>query len=118
LDYAQVDYIANPYLTVTAGRLLPPFGLFNERLDPIWIRALQPDPLILPIGTESSDGVMFRGGFQLNSKANMNYAAYVSVTTIEVSGVESERHAGGRLGFFFPGPRLEVGGSFQKALEE
>jgi hypothetical protein len=51
VDYAQVDYIANPYLTVTAGRFLTPFGIFNERLDPVWIRALQPDPLILPINT-------------------------------------------------------------------
>jgi hypothetical protein len=118
LDYAQVDYIANPFLTVTAGRFLTPFGIFNERLYPIWIRALQPDPLILPIGTASSDGVMLRGGFTVNSKANMNYVAYVSATSIEVSGVEAERHAGGRMGFFFPGPRLEVGGSFQKTLQE
>jgi hypothetical protein len=35
LDYAQVDYIANPYLTVTLGRFLTPFGIFNERLYPI-----------------------------------------------------------------------------------
>lgn len=118
LDYAQVDFIANPYVTITAGRFLTPFGIFNERLYPIWIRALQPDPLILPIGTGSSDGLMFRGGFPVNSKVNMNYAAYVSATAIEVSGVESERHAGGRMGFFFPGPRLEVGGSFQKTLQE
>ncbi len=46
LDYAQVDYIANPYLTVTMGRFLTPFGIFNERLYPIWIRSLQQDPLI------------------------------------------------------------------------
>ena len=66
VDYAQVDYIANPYLTVTAGRFLTPFGIFNERLYPVWIRTLQPDPLILPIDTAPSDGVMFRGGFAVN----------------------------------------------------
>ena len=32
LDYAEADYIANPYLTVTLGRFLTPFGIFNERL--------------------------------------------------------------------------------------
>jgi hypothetical protein len=118
LDYAQIDYIANPYLTITAGRFLTPFGIFNERLYPVWIRALQPDPLILPINTASSDGVMFRGGFPLSRRANINYAAYVSAASIGIESVDSERHAGGRLGVFFPGPRLEIGGSFQKTLQE
>ena len=118
LDYAQIDYIANPYLTITAGRFLTPFGIFNERLYPVWIRALQPDPLILPINTAPSDGAMFRGGFPVNAAANVNYALYVSVTSIGIGSVDSERHVGGRMGFFFPGPRLEVGGSWQKTLQD
>ncbi len=118
LDYLQADYIANPYVTVTVGRFLTPFGIFNERLYPMWIRALQPDPLILPIATASSDGTMLRGGFPLGARANLNYAAYVSATSIGIDGVESERHVGGRAGFFFPGPRLEVGASWQKVLQD
>ncbi|PYU65233.1 MAG: hypothetical protein DMG56_04025 [Acidobacteria bacterium] len=50
VDYAQLDFVANPYLTVTVGRFLTPFGIFNERLYPVWIRNLQTDPLILAHG--------------------------------------------------------------------
>jgi len=42
LDYLQADFIANPYVTITTGRFLTPFGIYNERLYPIWIRSLQP----------------------------------------------------------------------------
>jgi hypothetical protein len=118
LDYLQADYIANPYLTVAMGRFLTPFGIFNERLYPIWIRSLQQDPLILPISTGSSDGLMLRGGFPLSPKINLNYAVYVSAVSTGHSNLESERNVGGRVGVFLPGPGLEVGGSWQKLLQD
>ena len=118
VDYAQVDYIANRYVTITAGRFLTPFGIFNERLYPVWIRALQADPLILPINTADSDGAMLRGGFAVKPQINLNYAVYFSATSISIGSVDSSRQAGGRVGIFLPGPRLEVGGSWQKTLQD
>jgi hypothetical protein len=118
LDYLQLDYIANPYLTVTMGRFLTAFGIFNERLYPIWIRSLQQDPLILPLSAESSDGMMLRGGFPVNPKVDLNYAVYVSAVSSGRSNLESDRNVGARMGVFFPGPRIEVGASWQKLLQD
>ncbi len=117
IDYLQLDYIVNKYITVTAGRFLTPFGIYNERLYPIWIRSLQPTPLIFPLGTGSSDGAMLRGGFSVSPKINLNYATYFS-TLSTVNKFESDRTAGARFGFFLPGPRIEAGFSFQKELQE
>jgi hypothetical protein len=117
IDYLQVNYIANPYVTVTVGRFLTPFGIYNERLYPSWIRSLQRTPLIFPLGTGSSDGAMLRGGFRISSKANLNYAWYFS-TLSTVNKFESDRLFGGRMGFFFPSPRVEIGASWQKELQE
>jgi hypothetical protein len=118
LDYLQADFIANKYLTVTMGRFLTPFGIFNERLYPIWIRSLQQDPLIFPLATGSSDGLMLRGGFPASAKANLNYAVYVSAVSTGHNNLQSDRNAGGRIGMFLPGPRLEIGASFQKLLQD
>jgi len=118
LDYLEADYIANPHVTVTLGRFLTPFGIFNERLYPIWIRSLQQDPLILPLSAESNDGMMLRGGFPANARANFNYAAYVSAISSGHNNLQSNRDVGGRMAFFFPGPRIEVGASFQKLLQD
>lgn len=125
IDYAQLDFIANPYVTVTVGRFLTPFGIFNERLYPIWVRNLQTDPLILPIGvgpSNASTGAMVRGGFPVNSKFDINYAAYFSALSTylpsNVTALDSDRFAGIRAGIFIPDQRLEIGGSFQHLLQD
>lgn len=117
LDYAQLDYIANSYVTVTVGRFLTPFNMYNERLYPIWIRKLPLDPLIYPIATGSGDGFMLRGGFPVNEKFELNYATYFS-TLATPDAIDSDRNTGGRLGFFLPGNRFEAGFSWQKELQD
>jgi hypothetical protein len=115
VEYLQLDYIANKYLSITAGRFLNPFGIYNERLYPVWIRNLQTDPLILPLEGESRDGVMLRGGMPLNSAVNLNYTTFFSVQS-STNKLESDRGVGGRVGLFFPNQRLELGGTFEHAL--
>lgn len=120
LEYAQLDFIANQYMTVTVGRFLTPFGIYNERLYPVWIRNLATDPLILPIGvgpSNASTGAMVRGGFRANSSFNINYAVYYSALST-VTPVDSSRFVGGRAGIFLPKARLEIGGSFQHLLQD
>lgn len=117
VEYLQLDYIANKYLTVTAGRFLNPFGIYNERLYPVWIRNLQTDPLILPLEGESRDGVMLRGGVPLGSGVNLNYTTFVSTQT-SINKLESDRGVGGRVGFFFPRQRLEIGATVVHLLVE
>ncbi len=117
LDYAELDYIGNRYVTITAGRFLTPFNIFNERLYPNWIRNTQTDPLIFPVGTGSDNGLMFRGGVAAARDLTVNYAVYFStLSTADHFG--SERHAGARVAMFLPRERLEIGMSVQHQLQD
>jgi|SRR5579863_543146 len=119
LEYLQVDYNANSHLTITAGRFLSPFGIFNERLSAIWISKFQDAPEIAAIGTGVgySDGFMLRGALISNRRYAVNYTAYFSALST-ITKFESERAAGGRIGVFVPGTRLEVGASYQRKLQD
>src|SRR5439155_5011250 len=77
-EYAQVDYLANRYLTVVGGRFLTPFGIYNERLHPGWVRNLQSSPYITGLEMSDSNGGMLRGGFPVGNFVNINYATFFS----------------------------------------
>lgn len=115
LVYAQADYITK-YVTFTAGRFTTPFNIFGERYAPNWIRALQPGPLTSPITSGSSLGGMVRGGFPGTESINLNYAFYFSANNTHHL-LATDRSTGGRIGFFFPRQRVELGASFQQVLQ-
>ena len=115
VEYLQLDYFASRYLTVVVGRFLTPFGMFNERLHPNWIKNLQETPIIFGMSHGSSTGGQLRGGIPLGRKVDLNYAAYFS-TLSTTKLLEAERSAGGRWSLFFPKERFEAGFSFNRRL--
>jgi len=116
LSYGQIDYIANRFVTLTAGRFITPFNIYGERLAPNWIRALQTGPLTSPVTSGSSLGGMVRGGAPAGEDINVNYAVYFSSNNTHHL-LATDRSTGARLGFFLPRQRVELGASFQQVLQ-
>jgi hypothetical protein len=119
LEYAQLDFFATRNLTITAGRFLTPFNIYNERLTPIWIHKFEDAPIIVPIGTTDgySDGVMLRGSLLARDSYQVTYVGYFS-TLSTMNKLESQRSAGGRASVFLPRYRIEVGGSYSRLLQD
>lgn len=117
-EYGQLDFLATDHLTITAGRFLTPFNIFNERLGPIWIHKFIDAPIIVPIGTTQgySDGFMLRGSLMETDAYQVTYVAYFS-TLSTINKFESQRSTGGRVSIFFPQQRLEIGASYGRLLQ-
>ena len=132
LEYANLSYIANDYLTVKAGRFLTPFGTFADRLHPGWINKLPDAPLPFAeesgIAPTSSLGLQASGGFPVGP-TKFNYAVYVEngpkLNTTDpneagrlefdnLTDINNNKGVGTRIGFL-PIPELELGYSFQYA---
>ncbi|MCH7885018.1 MAG: hypothetical protein IIC01_07155 [Planctomycetes bacterium] len=127
LDYAQVSYLLNDYMTITGGKFLTPFNTFWERWHPSWINKSATIPLMYERGLVGPTGlgVQVRGGFPIG-ETKLNYAAYyvngpdfenTSFGTAGNLGFENfrdnnnDKSFGGRVGFL-PIPELELGYSF------
>jgi hypothetical protein len=120
MDYLQLDFLANRHVTITLGQFLTPFGIYNERVSPVWIRNIADPPLIAGIGTRtsgSSDGGMLRGVAIEKKDWQLQYTAYFAARS-GTRQFNSGRTAGARVGVFVPGPRLEVGFSYQRFLQD
>jgi hypothetical protein len=81
LEYAQLDYVLNDYMTLIAGRFVLPLGVVREKHDAVWINKLPLMPLPEADGTaiipENDIGLQARGGFHLSDRALMTYAGYI-----------------------------------------
>jgi len=134
MGQAQVDFIANDWLTVVAGRFLAPVGFFNERLHPSWINKLPDFPLMFrqvsPAADLSLNGVQLRGAhYVFASPVKLEYSLFFA-NGLRLPGGESPELTelanlaelketstelnntyafGGRVGFWIPEVGLTAG---------
>ena len=130
LEYAQLTYLLNDYITLGAGEFLTPSNVFVERFEALWINKLPDRPLAVYDGIqpERSIGLEVRGGFPIGP-TRANYAFYVSngpnlnafdptrAGTLEFNNFSDNndnKAIGGRIGFL-PIPGVEVGYGFEIA---
>jgi len=130
LEFAQLSYLFNDYLTFGAGKFLNPTNYFIERLHPAWINKLPDQPLSISdanrIQAKAVLGAQVRGGIPLRiiglERGRLGYAVYVangpemnddgSLDFKNYGGFNSSKTVGGRIGFV-PLPGFEVGYSFE-----
>lgn len=127
LEFADLQFFVNDYVTVGAGKFLTPFGLFPERLHPAWINKLPNAPLVRGhdgLAPFTSIGAYVRGVIPVDGQ-RINYAFYfVNGPTLvdaeededefgflDFEGFSGNKAYGGRIGYL-PFPQLEVGASF------
>jgi hypothetical protein len=120
VDYAQVDWLLDSHLIISAGKYILPFGLYNERLVPVWIRNLQDSPITAAIGTRNSgagDGIMLRGVAVQSPRYSIQYSSYFSARS-DINQLQAARTAGGDTSIYLTQPRLEIGVSYQRFLQQ
>lgn len=120
IDYVQADWLANTHATVVAGKYITPFGLYAERLVPIWIATFQDVPLTFGIGTQTSGagvGGQLRGVVVQTNKYSVQYAAYYSARSNQYL-LEAARTTGFDASVYLPKQRFEVGTSYQRFLQQ
>ncbi len=79
LEYAQINWSLNDYITLVGGKFLNPVNNYVERYAPTWIRKLPDNPLGLYDGflPESNLGAQIRAVVPIGN-GRINLAAYVS----------------------------------------
>jgi len=128
LEYAQLDWFLHDYVTISGGKFLVPFGVFNQKLHPSWISKVPGRPLandqVVPVGW-SEAGVMASGGISISGYSKINYAVYLvnglegaegdPIRDLRKEGddrdvLNNNKAVGGRLGIV-PIKEIEIGAS-------
>jgi hypothetical protein len=120
VEFAQVDWLAKTYAIATVGKYILPFGMYGERLEPIWIRNLQDAPITATIGTRTSnagDGIMLRGVLSQGPSHSIQYSSYFSARS-GINQLGASRTAGGDVSLYLPKAGLEIGFSYQRFLQQ
>ena len=127
LEYADLQFLVNDYLTFGVGKFLTPFGLFSERLHPAWINKLPNAPMVRGhdgLAPFTSIGAFARGVIPAGDQ-RINYALYFvngpalidaeedpdEFGFLDFEEINDNKAFGGRLGYL-PVPQLELGYSF------
>lgn len=117
VEFLHMDYFANKNLTISGGAFLTPFGIYNERIDPRWIRNIQNEPYTHQgLYPESELGLMIRGGVRIIKNLDLSYTGYYSFQPSADFWVHAQRGVGGRIGLIHFPSGLEVGFSDYKTL--
>lgn len=119
VENVQLDWLANSHVMPVLGRYLVPFGLYSERLEPLWIGNIQEFPIDFGIGTRTSGnglGPQLRGVAVETPAFNVQYTAYYSVHYNQ-NQLGTPRAAGGDASIYFTGARAEFGSSYQRFLD-
>jgi hypothetical protein len=125
LEYAQLSYLMNDYMTLGVGKFLNPANYWKERLHPAWINKLPDEPIAFEqnaIIGESQLGIQMHGGFPV-AYSKMEYsvfasnggtlvtddpAAFGTLNFDNYTNTHTSKNVGARLGYFLF-PELELG---------
>lgn len=120
VEFVQLEWLANTHATPVLGRYLMPFGIYPERLTPIWIANIQEYPLIYGIGAfpgGNADGAQLRGVAVEKPQFNLQYTAYYSLHYNQ-NYLGAGRVAGGDASIYLKNQRAEIGTSYQRYLDQ
>jgi hypothetical protein len=100
LSFAQLDYVMNDYMTLSAGDVLLPLGTYSER-SAGWLNKIPDDPLAVGLLPGAGVGVELQGAVPVgNAGSSVNYQVYGvnGPSSMDGSGSADQLDLGGNVG--------------------